>query len=289
MHRDIKPENILLDKKGRVKIADFGLAKLMNRGDKLAGRAEFTLTGSQQVMGTPHYMAPEQMERPQGVDHRADIYSLGVVFYEMLTGELPLGRFAAPSHKVQIDVRLDEVVLRSLEKEPERRYQHASAVKTDVERISSTFSDPVAAGEFFSSDLDQGDSQPAPLRLLLPAMALSFVGFLGFCLSLMSVLAAIRFWISQNEPISMLVLLAACTLPISLIIALGSVMMVKRQRHHPLAHIASILAILPVHTAWLLGVPAGIWAIVVLARSEAKPDLHGRAAPIWANSRWAAQ
>jgi serine/threonine protein kinase len=136
VHRDIKPENILLDKKGRVKIADFGLAKLMRRGDEPAGRAAFGLTGSQQVMGTPHYMAPEQLERPQGVDHRADIYSLGVVFYEMLTGELPLGRFAPPSQMVQVDVRLDEVVMRSLEKEPQRRYQHVSEVKTDVESIA---------------------------------------------------------------------------------------------------------------------------------------------------------
>ncbi len=132
VHRDIKPENILLDKKGRVKIADFGLAKLL---DKPA--AIYTLTQAGQRMGTPHYMAPEQIEHPGQVDHRADIYSLGVVFYEMLTGELPLGRFAPPSQKVQVDVRLDKVVLHSLEKEPERRYQHASEVKSDVEVISS--------------------------------------------------------------------------------------------------------------------------------------------------------
>src|SRR5262249_22170600 len=80
VHRDIKPENILLDKKGRVKIADFGLARLVGGSTP----ANFTLTGSRQTVGTPHYMAPEQMERPQQVDHRADIFSLGVVFYEIL-------------------------------------------------------------------------------------------------------------------------------------------------------------------------------------------------------------
>ena len=83
-------------------------------------------------------MAPEQIEHPLQVDHRADIYSLGVVFYQMLTGELPIGRFAPPSKKVQIDVRLDEVVLRALEKEPELRYQQASEIKSRVETIVTT-------------------------------------------------------------------------------------------------------------------------------------------------------
>jgi tRNA A-37 threonylcarbamoyl transferase component Bud32 len=281
VHRDIKPENILLDKKGRVKIADFGLAKLMNRGDKLAGRAEFTLTGSQQVMGTPHYMAPEQMEHPLGVDHRADIFSLGVVFYEMLTGELPLGRFAAPSYKAKIDVRLDEIVLRSLEKEPERRYQHASAVKTDVERISSTDQKPLGTGEFVGSDLEFGYAPPIPPRLNLPAIALGGVGFVGVLLALFAVFVAFRIW-AEGDRLSLLsvwVLIIACTLPISLMIMLGGVAMARPGRH-ALGRVASILAILPVHTVWLLGLPAGIWALVALAQTDEKPLVQGRATPL---------
>ncbi len=133
VHRDIKPENILIDKQGRVKIADFGIAKIV--GEAVP---QEPLTREQHAIGTPHYMAPEQVEKPGTVDHRADIYSLGVVFYEMLTGELPLGKFAVPSKKVQVDVRLDEVVLHALEKEPERRYQQASQVKRDVETIATT-------------------------------------------------------------------------------------------------------------------------------------------------------
>ena len=130
VHRDIKPENILLDREGRVKIADFGLAKVLG-----STPSEDGLTKSRQVMGTPHYMAPEQFRTPQEVDHRADIYSLGVVLYEMLTGVPPMGHFPPPSQKVEVDVRLDEVVLKALDSEPELRYQHASDVRVDVETI----------------------------------------------------------------------------------------------------------------------------------------------------------
>jgi tRNA A-37 threonylcarbamoyl transferase component Bud32 len=132
VHRDIKPENVLVDKQGRVKIADFGIAKLIGKASGLPA-----LTDDQQAIGTPHYMAPEQVEKPHTVDHRADIYSLGVVFYEMLTGELPLGKFQPPSRKIQVDAGLDEVVLHALEKEPERRYQHVSEVKSAVETFAT--------------------------------------------------------------------------------------------------------------------------------------------------------
>jgi predicted Ser/Thr protein kinase len=137
VHRDIKPENLLLDKSGRVKVADFGIARMLGavNGVGDGGGTVASENATQSAVGTPGYSAPEQMNNPQRVDSRADIYSLGVVFYEMLTGELPGRLLEPPSRKVQIDVRLDEVVLRALEKKPELRYQQASAFKTQVETI----------------------------------------------------------------------------------------------------------------------------------------------------------
>jgi predicted Ser/Thr protein kinase len=157
VHRDIKPENLLIDRRGRVKVADFGLAKLVG-GDPDEEAAAIFASGSLhteggKVMGTPRYMAPEQIERPAEVDHRADIYALGVVFYQMLTGELPGERLEAPSRKVSVDVRLDEIVLRALEKDPELRFQQASVMKTRVE-------------ETREAGTTGGEKSPVPKRAL---------------------------------------------------------------------------------------------------------------------------
>ena len=119
VHRDIKPENLLLDREGRVKIADFGIASLVG--------------ASGEKSGTPPYMAPEQEHGT--VDRRADIYALGAVLYEMLTGDRPGKPIEPPSRKIRVDVRLDEIVLRALEREPERRYQTAAEFRTVVETV----------------------------------------------------------------------------------------------------------------------------------------------------------
>jgi serine/threonine protein kinase len=157
IHRDIKPENILLDKTGQVKIADFGIAKMLNLPGNLS------LTGTMEVVGTPLYMAPEQIENPQIVDSRADIYSLGVVFYEMLTGELPLGKFQPPSQKFEVDPRLDEVVIHALEKEPDRRYQQVGQMKTDVEKIAQTMPASKEAGPKMGAAPPSRPARPAGL------------------------------------------------------------------------------------------------------------------------------
>ena len=136
VHRDIKPSNILVDKKGRVKVADFGLAKMARTAKSEAASLMHTQTGH--IMGTPDYAAPEQMRGGTEVDHRADIYSLGVMFYEMLTGEVPRGLFVPPSEKTGTDTRLDKVVLRALHENPAKRYQQATQLRDEVTKTQAS-------------------------------------------------------------------------------------------------------------------------------------------------------
>lgn len=127
VHRDIKPENILLDRDGHVTLVDFGVAKL-HRSD-----TPWTLTGANSVLGTPLYLAPEQIETPTLVDSRADLFSVGVVLYELLTGRLPIGRFIEPSRVVDVPRSLDAVVLRALAPDRERRFADAEAMQRALE------------------------------------------------------------------------------------------------------------------------------------------------------------
>ena len=132
IHRDLKPENILIDENGQAHLADFGLAKL----DESAELPEITQPG--QVLGTLHYIAPEQLAGDAAANHRVDIYALGVLIYEMLTGNLPMGRFEPPSRRIAIDLRMDEVVLRSLERDPERRWQQVAQMTQVMEGIRNS-------------------------------------------------------------------------------------------------------------------------------------------------------
>jgi tRNA A-37 threonylcarbamoyl transferase component Bud32 len=264
VHRDVKPENILLDSKGRVKIADFGLAKLLGRS-----RASFTLTGTHQVMGTLDYMAPEQRQSPQEVDHRADIYSLGVVFYEMLTGELPLGRFAPPSLSAGVDARLDEVVYRALEREPQRRYQRVSEVKSDVELIAN--GQPPAVRR----ESPRGNPRPAveppvdSFQIVGPAAGLLLAGVIGmlFWTVLGVSLAAANARFSRHGEHLNFLLMPLLGIPAGLVLILGGWKMMRcRGYSWPMA--ASLWAMFPWSPGWLIGLPCGIWALWVLRRPE---------------------
>jgi len=208
VHRDIKPENLLLDQQGRVKVADFGIAKLL--GSATAGGPDAAAAGKvpadappagaggpetlgASAAGTPQYMAPEQRARGP-VDHRADIYSLGVVLYELLTGELPGHSLKNPSRRIQIDVRLDEVVLRALAVAPELRFPTATEFRTRVEALTA----PATPGPI----------QPPPIQVNTPALyrslvpwALTYQWMVASILALAGFNEAVRTWMDWMEGI----------------------------------------------------------------------------------------
>ncbi|MGI9469653.1 MAG: serine/threonine protein kinase [Rubripirellula sp.] len=249
LHRDIKPENVLLDQSGRVKLADFEIAKLVSSD----ARENVSLAEHGAVLGTLHYMAPEQLEARRSIDHRADGYSLGVVFYELLTGELPLGRFPIPSDASNADPRLDKVVLRALEKRRDRRYQSVDEVKTDVESLKSTPAKKLPPGS-----IDQARTIDAGAASIEPCDPSKRVGWVSLAtvsafLTGVSLLVGIAVALFAYDRISQLpnggslavsgyvILVALPTVPAALGAVCGLLALVRRK---PTSLVLSLFAVL---------------------------------------------
>jgi hypothetical protein len=224
-------------------------------------------------------MAPEQIEHPHLVDHRADIYSLGVVFYEMLTGELPLGRFPLPSRKVHVDVRLDEVVLKTLEKEPELRYQHASEVKTDVETISGASKVKEPAREA-PAPSDSGDSiETIRHRVWIPSVGLLVAGGINALAVVGLVLAGLFRFLGETFTGRLMTfsflpgggrLIAPLAMGAYVVVVVLGAWNLMQLRSYRLARLGSILALIPFTPGSVIGLPMGIWALVVMRDKQIK-------------------
>jgi serine/threonine protein kinase/lipopolysaccharide biosynthesis regulator YciM len=144
VHRDLKPQNVMVDEEGNVRIMDFGIARsLESKG----------ITGARVMIGTPEYMSPEQVEG-KDVDQRSDIYSLGVMLYEMVTGRVPFEgdtpftigmkhKGEAPKNPIELNARIPEdlsdLILKCLEKDKDKRYQSAGEVRSDLTNIEKGF------------------------------------------------------------------------------------------------------------------------------------------------------
>ena len=128
-HRDIKPANILLDEYDNVRVGDFSLAKLLREG----AAPQLTLTQSADVFGTPYYIAPEVRHGSGGVDERADIFSLGVLLHELLTGRVPIGNYEPASRVVKIPRTVDKLIARCLSENPSLRPQSIKQLKQELQ------------------------------------------------------------------------------------------------------------------------------------------------------------
>ena len=167
VHRDIKPHNVIVDSDGRVKVMDFGIAR--------AGTSQMTEAGS--IIGTAQYLSPEQA-RGAPVDQTSDLYSTGIVLYELLTGSVPFNGDtpveiamkhlsqtpAAPStHRPEIPRDLDYVILRALAKDPSERYHSAEEMNSDLERIGRGIGVSAETAEAATTVLSR-DRRPTPRR-----------------------------------------------------------------------------------------------------------------------------
>lgn len=156
VHRDIKPANIILNSVGAVKVVDFGLAKHSDPA-LLSG-----LTKSNIAMGTPDFVAPEAFIPGMPLDGRADLYAVGVMLYQMLTGEIPRGMWIMPGLKLGTDHRFDAIIAKAMQTDREARYQTAAEIRRDLDSILST---PILAGK----DPAPSSQIPAQLAARTPA------------------------------------------------------------------------------------------------------------------------
>ncbi|MEQ1751324.1 MAG: protein kinase, partial [Prosthecobacter sp.] len=131
VHRDIKPANILINMEGQVKVADFGLAKATDP-------TQMGLTKTNFAMGTPDFVSPEALMPGVPLDGRADLYAVGVMLYNMLTGTIPRGAFRMPSFTLKTDERFDKIITKAMEMDRELRYQTALDLRRDLDVILTT-------------------------------------------------------------------------------------------------------------------------------------------------------
>jgi serine/threonine protein kinase len=189
VHRDLKPANILLDQNGEPFLTDFGLAKNLDSNSRL------TQTGN--VVGTPFYMSPEQIKAAKKLDHRSDIYSLGIILYQILTGQLPfvadtpielyckIAEQEPPAPKSlnsAVSGPLAAICLKAIEKSPDFRYQNAETLAEDLERFlhgEKVIAQKLDVRRYFSAALRRHHLHLlwASLLVILPMLALAVVDY----------------------------------------------------------------------------------------------------------------
>lgn len=196
IHRDIKPANVMVNHEGRVKVADFGLAKMP--------ALDLEGVDSSITMGSPDYLAPECLITGQTEDHRVDIYGLGVMLYEMLVGIIPRRNYFPPSNRVRgLDARYDGIVARAIAHDPESRYPTAA----DFHKALSQLGAPPAAAIPATQRPPAAQRAPGPHRLPPPG-ASRYVppppkaktpwGLLAVCVALAG--AGAYFFLTRNQP-----------------------------------------------------------------------------------------